>query len=114
MTCVEAGQPQGFKDRDGLHLVRRFLETQVPRCPKAAEVPGVAALDVSSGVETNKVKDFWKIRVVVRLAKRQLPSYFGPFGGQFVPEILIRAMLTGLHPPKGKAASLSSLSSPYY
>ena len=32
---------------------------------------------VAAGVEINKVKDFWKVRTVVRLGKRKLPTYFG-------------------------------------
>lgn len=48
-------------------------------------------VDVSSGVETDRKKDFWKVRTVTRLVKRKLPAYFGPFGGQYVPEILPRA-----------------------
>lgn len=72
-----------------------------PARPQAAEVPGIATIDLSSGVETDKVKDFWKIRTVTRLIKNRLPAYFGPFGGQFVPEILLRPRVGVGHQLRG-------------
>jgi len=60
---------------------------------QAASLPGIAVVDVSSGVETDRKKDFWKVRTVTRLVKRKLPAYFGPFGGQYVPEILMPALI---------------------
>lgn len=64
-------------------------------------MPGIATIDLSSGVETDKVKDFWKIRTVTRLIKNRLPAYFGPFGGQFVPEILRRPRVGVGHQLRG-------------
>ena len=47
-------------------------------------------VDLSSGVESSRgVKDYGKIREFLALLK---PSYYGAFGGMFVPELLIQPL----------------------
>lgn len=54
-----------------------------------------AAVDISGGVETNGVKDSEKMRVIiefVRNYKDNAAGRFGPYGGQYIPEILMPAV----------------------
>lgn len=52
-------------------------------------------LDISSGVETDKVKDFEKIRKAVKAAREENMSKgrFGIHGGQYIPETLMNAVI---------------------
>eukprot|EP00755_Sulcionema_specki_P008326 Sspe_Gene.40610::Locus_19626_Transcript_1_1_Confidence_1.000_Length_2233::g.40610::m.40610/K01694/TRP; tryptophan synthase len=56
---------------------------------KALSLSNVTVLDVSSGAEVNKVKDGPTIRKLTRAIRERIPSYFGKYGGQFIPEILM-------------------------
>ena len=54
------------------------------------------AVDISSGVETNKVKDFKKITAAIKVAHGEdsmLKGRFGVHGGQYIPETLMNAVL---------------------
>ena len=60
------------------------------------DMDNIYGIDVSTGVEeqsVKKIKDHYKIRKICRTVKNKLPSYFGNFGGQFAPEILMPALL---------------------
>eukprot|EP01059_Diplonema_ambulator_P032649 TRINITY_DN64_c3_g1_i1.p1 TRINITY_DN64_c3_g1~~TRINITY_DN64_c3_g1_i1.p1 ORF type:complete len:649 (+),score=256.89 TRINITY_DN64_c3_g1_i1:166-1947(+) len=56
---------------------------------QALSVTCADVLDISSGAEVDKVKDGATIRKLARAVRGKLPSYFGRFGGQFLPEILM-------------------------
>ena len=60
---------------------------------EARKVPGVDVLDISSGAEVDGVKDGVLVRRLARAVRQKLPSYFGKFGGQFIPEILMPNLL---------------------
>ena len=55
----------------------------------AISIPNISCIDLSSSVEVNKIKNGDRIRKMTRAVKKRIPAYFGKFGGQFLPEILM-------------------------
>ena len=56
---------------------------------EAKQVACAAVLDISSGAEIDRVKDGRLMRKLARAVREAMPSYFGRFGGQYIPEILM-------------------------
>lgn len=68
---------------------RRNVKMAIERCHPYA-------IDVSSGVETNQIKDMEKIKEIKELTKQGTHAKkgrFGIHGGQYVPEILMNAVM---------------------
>lgn len=64
---------------------------------ETSSLVGAFSLDISSGVETDKVKDFEKIISAVKQThgreNNMKKGRFGVHGGQYIPEILMNAVL---------------------
>lgn len=100
LVLLDAGQGSGQTfDWALLDAVRRPFALagglNIQNIPAAFSTKAVL-LDVSSGAETNKIKDFHKIQTIVAMIKgdhHMSKGRFGIHGGQYMPETLMNAVI---------------------
>ncbi|MCR5415617.1 MAG: tryptophan synthase subunit beta [Pseudobutyrivibrio sp.] len=103
MIMFDAGNGQGETLKDWkllTYIDRPFILAgglNQENVAKAIEVANPYGVDVSSGIETDKLKDGHKMREFVKAVREDKPvtkskGRFGVHGGQYIPETLMNAV----------------------